>query len=242
MNDPLLLLLSATPPCPHLTTFCLPGCHQGRSGCCHRQVGCTRGTAGGGSAGVPQGCPWLRSRVPDHAAGPEEVGQPGRQGAQVRAERRAGAAAAPPRVRRGWSGAFCATIASVILCTHYCRCRFYCCWDDAKHPSGLSGKGQRLPFELHYYVVDDSIEIIEVRCRHSTGTHPPTPHTSQLIPHTTSAITLTSHTFALGRRCTATTLVVTPSRCCSAAASCPRSRASHPLVCWGILTGSPPLV
>ena len=49
--------------------------------------------------------------------------------------------------------------------------RFYCCWDDAKHPSGLEGKGQRLPFELHYYVADDTIAIVEVR-RNNTGRDP----------------------------------------------------------------------
>ena len=48
--------------------------------------------------------------------------------------------------------------------------RFYCCWEDTE-PSPLTGRGQKLPFELHYYVADDSIEIVEVR-RDNTGRDP----------------------------------------------------------------------
>ena len=32
--------------------------------------------------------------------------------------------------------------------------RFYCCWEDTD-PSPLTGRGQRLPFALHYYISDD---------------------------------------------------------------------------------------
>ncbi len=45
--------------------------------------------------------------------------------------------------------------------------RFFCCWDNVHNPAPLSGASHRLGFELHYYVIDDTIEIVEVRKENS---------------------------------------------------------------------------
>lgn len=44
--------------------------------------------------------------------------------------------------------------------------RFYCCWDDTKRMFG-----QKLPFALHYYLRDDTVEVAESHMR-NTGRDP----------------------------------------------------------------------
>lgn len=38
--------------------------------------------------------------------------------------------------------------------------RFYACWDDSRRPFG-----DKMPFVLHYYLSDDTMEVREVRRR-----------------------------------------------------------------------------
>ena len=38
--------------------------------------------------------------------------------------------------------------------------RFYACWDDTRRPCG-----DKMPFVLHYYLVDHTMEVREVRLR-----------------------------------------------------------------------------
>jgi EF-hand domain-containing protein 1 len=38
--------------------------------------------------------------------------------------------------------------------------RFYACWDDSQRPFG-----DKMPFVVHYYLADDTMEVREVRLR-----------------------------------------------------------------------------
>ena len=38
--------------------------------------------------------------------------------------------------------------------------RFYACWDDSRRPFG-----DKMPFVVHYYLADDTMEVREVRRR-----------------------------------------------------------------------------
>ena len=170
-----------------------------------------------------------------------EAGQPCGQGAQVRM----GATAASPLVCQGTAAVATSATANPAACS----ARDHTAGSTAagtmpSTPQGCQERGSdcRLSFTTTWLMTRSRSS----RCAAAAPPGCPIPCISPLKPR---APHLSLHTFVLECRCTATTPAATPFRCCSAAASCPRSRASPPLVSLcvcvgggGILTSDPRLV
>lgn len=93
--------------------------------------------------------------------------------------------------------------------------RFFCVWDDR-----VSLLGDRRPYRLHYFLEDDTVEVLEVQCAYRLQLTQKFITVRRQRGQDALALEASLHRIC---RYTRPTLDETPSQCSCDEASCPRS-------------------